>query len=302
MFDMPALDAKVGDQLMTKLKESHQVRSDAAVPSDGLHARILHQRQSRRRAQKRTIWVIRLSVVVGVLGIWEFLARREIISPQLISMPSDVWKAFGFYFSEGTIWSDIWATSMASAIGLLVGAGLGIFSGVILGKSEMLATAFAPFVTTLNALPRVALAPIFLVWFGLGVTPKVLVAASIVYFVLLVNTMAGLRNVDADIAFLSTALAMSRLQRFRLVDFPSALPAVTAGLRLGAVYSVLGVIVSEMVASQAGLGQVLVAATSNLRMDRAFAVIAIITAVATALDLLISFVDNRVRRSHVVER
>lgn len=264
-----------------------------------LSAALLRDLRHSDRARLQTVWLLRGGVIVGVLGLWEALARLGVLSPQLTSMPSEVLAALGYYFTEGDIWTHVWATFVASAFGLLVGSVLGIASGVILGKSRTMERAFGPFVTTLNALPRVALAPIFLVWFGLGITPKVLVAASIVYFVLLVNTMAGLKNVDSDIAFLSKALAMGRIQRFRYVDFPSALPAITAGLRLGAVYSVLGVIVSEMVASQSGLGQVLVIATSNLQMDRAFAVIAVITAVATALDLLISLVDNRVRRSHV---
>lgn len=259
---------------------------------------LVNQRR-KRRSRTRNVWTLRVVTLALVLGLWELSARLDWISPRLTSMPSEIWSAFGYYFTEGDIWGHIWATSLASALGMLLGSVLGILSGVVLGKSATLARAFNPFVTTLNALPRVALAPIFLVWFGLGLTPKVLVGASIVYFVLLVNTVAGLQNVDDDISFLSRVLAMSPLQKFRYVDLPTALPSISAGLRLGAVYSVLGVIVSEMVASQSGLGQVLVTATANLQMDRAFAVIAVITAVSTVLDFVISLLDKQVRRKQV---
>ena len=105
----------------------------------------------------------------------------------------------------------------------------------------------------------------------------------------------GMDVVDRDIAFLADSLAMSRWQRFRLIDLPAALPAIVAGLRLGVVYSVLGVVATEMVASYHGLGQALVVATTNLRMDQSFAVIVFITAIATALDLMVSAVERRLR-------
>jgi len=278
-------------------------RSDAAADArssvSALEAQVLGQLLAARRKRLVLVWVIRVVVLVVALGLWQIAADREWVPSQLVSKPSEVFTAFGDYFSTGDIWTDIWATFEASLLGLVIGGLLGILSGVVLAKNETLSRAFKPFITTLNALPRVALAPIFLVWFGLGVSPKVLVAASLVYFVLLLNTAAGVSNVDADIRFLSRSLAMTNWQRFKSVEFPSALPSIVAGLRLGAVYSVLGVIVSEMVASMAGLGQVLVTATTNLQMGRAFAIIVVITAIATALDLLVSLAERRLRRWHV---
>src|SRR5690348_4715112 len=236
-------------------------------PSVGaLEAQVLGHLVATRRRRLLNVWVIRVAVLAVALSLWQLAANREWVPSQLVSKPTEVFRSFGDYFSTGDIWTDIWATFEASLLGLVIGGLLGILCGVVLAKNETLAQAFKPFITTLNALPRVALAPIFLVWFGLGVTPKVLVAASLVFFVLLLNTSAGVSNVDADIRFLSRSLAMTRWQRFKSVEFPSALPSIVAGLRLGAVYSVLGVIVSEMVASMAGLGQVLVTATTNLQM------------------------------------
>jgi len=282
--------------------EGSAMRPDSAPDESGvgaLKAQVLGRLVATRRRRLLNVWMIRVAVLAVALSLWQVAANREWVPSQLVSKPTEVFRSFGDYFSTGDIWTDIWATFEASLLGLVIGGLLGILCGVVLAKNETLAQAFKPFITTLTALPRVALAPIFLVWFGLGVTPKVLVAASLVFFVLLLNTSAGVSNVDADIRFLSRSLAMTRWQRFKSVEFPSALPSIVAGLRLGAVYSVLGVIVSEMVASMAGLGQVLVTATTNLQMGRAFAVIVVITAIATALDLLVSIAERRIRRWHV---
>jgi len=293
------------DQVMSDTRrEGPAVEIDALTAQKqatvrDIEAEILGRLVVARRRMVLQIWLIRIVVLAVILTLWQVASNREWVPSQLVSRPSEIFASFGDYFSTADIWTDVWATFEASLLGLVIGGLLGLLSGVLLAKNETLRRAFKPLITMLNALPRVALAPIFLVWFGLGVTPKVLVAASLVYFVLLLNTVAGLSNVDADISFLSRALAMTRWQRFKSVEFPSALPSIVAGLRLGAVYSVLGVIVSEMVASMAGLGQVLVTATTNLQMGRAFAVIVLITAIATALDVLVSLIERRIRRRHV---
>jgi NitT/TauT family transport system permease protein len=242
-------------------------------------------------------WAIRIGVFVLVTGLWQLLANLGIVSLFLVSAPNAIWQALVKYVEGPDIWVDVLATFEASLVGVVIGSSLGIITGVLFAKVPVVERAFRPYVTVLNALPRVALAPLFLVWFGLGLASKVFAATSIVYFVLLINTLVGLLSVDRDISFLAESMAMSRWQRFRLIDMPSALPAMVAGLRLGVVYSVLGVVVTEMVASYHGLGQSLIVATTNLRMDQAFAVIIMITAVATFLDLMVSILERRLRSS-----
>lgn len=271
------------------------------MPHDnGMHGRelesqLLAELRTRRQSQATLVWVIRIGMFVAVVAAWQLLSDTETLSPLLISSPSSIWTALVKYLTGPKIWVDVSATFQASLAGAILGSVLGIATGVAFAKLPLLERALRPYVTILNALPRVALAPLFLVWFGLGLMSKIVAATSIVYFVLLINTVVGLRSVDRDIAFLADSLAMSKWQRFRLIDLPTALPFVVAGLRLGVVYSVLGVIVTEMVASYSGLGQALVTATTNLRMDEAFAVIILITAIATALDLLVSVVERRLR-------
>ena len=123
-------------------------------------------------------------------------------------------------------------------LGLAIGSASGILSGLFLAEFPLFREVVRPIITLANALPRPALAPIFLVWFGLGVGSKVAVAVSIVYFLLLINTLAGVDGVDSDRMMLARTLRMSRLQRFRLLQLPTAGPSIIAGLRLGAVYGV----------------------------------------------------------------
>jgi NitT/TauT family transport system permease protein len=229
------------------------------------------------------------------LGGWEFLSATGIVKPFYISDPPSVLASLVGVLGQGTTWYNLWETFLAAAISLAAGSFLGIAAGVTLWRMPVLARALDPYITLFNSLPRPALAPIFIMWFGLGVTAKVFVAVTIVFFLLLLNTMAGLSNVDPDILTLANSLGASNAQRFWLVEVPSALPSIVAGLRLGAVYSVLGVVVSEMVASYYGLGQMLVKATNGFEVSLSFAVLALMAGMAVLLDLGVGLLQRRVR-------
>lgn len=228
-------------------------------------------------------WTIRLVALPAVLLFWEILVDGGFASEQIVSKPSKIIVALINYLQTGEIYGHIWATLSAATWGLIVGSVVGVTLGVVFSSFPTLERALRPYLTLLNALPRPALAPVFLVWFGLGGTAKVITAASIVMFIMMLNTISGFAAVPADIRNLSDSLAMNRWQRFTKVDVPASLPIIAAGLQLSAVYAVLGVIVTEMVASYEGLGQVLVLATSNIQMDKAFAVLLISALIALLL-------------------
>jgi len=248
-------------------------------------ASIRAEMRTMRRRYEATAWTVRIAALLVVLGGWEFLSATNIIKAFYISDPISVAVSLINVLGQGATWYNLWQTLVAAAISLAVGSILGVAGGVALWRVSVLARAFNPYITLFNALPRPALAPLFIMWFGLGVTAKVFVAVTIVFFLLLVNTMAGLSNVDPDILALANSLGASRLQRFLLVEIPSALPSIVAGLRLGAVYSVLGVVVSEMVASYYGLGQMLVKATNGFQVSMSFAILVLMAAMAVVLDV-----------------
>lgn len=254
---------------------------------------IMEERRHKRLRDRWLVGLIAVAVLCAFLGLWEAVHATGLIKPIFVSDPGHVARSFGVLVTTPETWADIWSTFEASIIGLALGAALGIGCGIIFGRVPVLRRAMSPYLTLFNALPRPALAPIFILWFGLGELPKIAVAVSIVFFVLLINTMAGLSSIDADIAFLGRSLGMTRGQRFFMVELPHATPAIVAGLRLGAVYSVLGVVVSEIVAANHGLGQLLVKYTNEFDIASSFAVLAMMALLATLLDLAVWVIQKR---------
>jgi len=252
-------------------------------------------RQSRLRSRK-LIWLIRFGVVAIVLAVWQLATTLGIISTFFVSSPVAVLtKLYKLLFTVA-LWSDIWATFAAALIAVVIGSALGIGMAVAFWKSPLLNKALDPYLTLFNAMPRPALAPIFILWFGLGLTPKVCTAITLVFFLVLLNTRAGLASINPDTVLLANSLGIRPWRRFKLVELPAALPSVVAGLRLGVVYSVLGVVVSEMVASYNGLGQTLVKATNAFDMSTSFGVIILMAILALVLDLGVGKFEAYIQR------
>jgi NitT/TauT family transport system permease protein len=234
--------------------------------------------------------------LAGFLLTWWLLWKTELVNPLFISNPIEVSVAVWEILSTRENWVHIWATFYASILALVLGASLGILTGIVFAASPAIRRGLNPYLAVINGIPRPALAPIFILWFGLGAAPKVIVGASLVYFVLLLNTLAGMTNIDDDIVTLSRSLGMSRTQYFFMVQLPGSLPSIVAGLRLGAVYSVLGVVVSEIVASYSGLGQLMLQYTNQLDIAASFAAVALMSIMAVVLDLAVRLLQTRIER------
>jgi NitT/TauT family transport system permease protein len=246
------------------------------------------------RRQTVQSWAVRLVVVLVFSLIWWSLSATGMVNVNFVSTPWDVVRRLGEMLVMPTTWFEIWSTFQAAMIALAIGTVLGVGCGLLFSRVPLLARAFNPFVTLFNALPRPALAPLFILWFGLGVTAKVVVGVSIVFFILLLNTMAGMAMVDPDIKLLTDSLGPSRWQRFSFVELPTALPSIVAGLRLGAVYSVLGVVVSEIIAAYNGLGVLMVHATNSFDITGSMAVLVLMAACAAILDFAVRQLQRRV--------
>jgi NitT/TauT family transport system permease protein len=265
------------------------------VTDDELARGIFAELRRTRRRNTFASWTIRLVVFGVFVGAWSLASRTGLIDPLLISTPQKVASAFVGQLSQSGFWTDAKSTFGAAVIGLLVGAVLGIFTGIVFSRVPILERALAPFLTLANSLPRAALAPVFILWFGLGGLPKVLVAASVVFFLILTATTSALIGIDHDITLLTRSLSMTPWQRFAKVDLPSALPSIVGGMRLGAVYAVLGAVVSEMVGAYSGLGQRLVLLTNNYKVAESFAVLLAMGIMAMTLDYAISLIERFVK-------
>ncbi|HJX79254.1 ABC transporter permease [Glutamicibacter sp.] len=257
---------------------------------------ILVERRRTKQKNNSLVWGLRVGVLGIFVAVWQFVTSTGLMDSTLVSTPLDVATAFIVQLTDSTFWVDVLATFSGALVGLITGAILGILSGVLFAHVPVLHTAAQPLLTLINSLPRPALAPIFILWFGLGFGPKALVAFSVVYFVLLTSTLGALVGIDHDIKQLTTSLGMSARQRFFKIEFPSALPAIVGGLRLGAVYSVLGAVVSEMVGSYTGLGQRLVVVTNNFHVDQTFAILLAMGLLSMLMDLSISVMEKNVSK------
>ncbi|WAH97359.1 ABC transporter permease [Arthrobacter sp. MMS18-M83] len=278
----------------TIAKADTLVASAGAPPYDDRS--ILAERRRSRINRQLGVWALRIGVLAVFVVSWAFVTGQRIMDPTLVSTPGNVATSFIKQLGDGTFWVDVAATFGGAMAGLVSGAILGILAGVIFARVEVLHIAARPFLTLMNSLPRPALAPIFILWFGLGFGPKALVAFSVVFFVLMTSTMGALEGIDHDIKQLTKSLGMTRKQRFFKIELPSALPSIVGGLRLGAVYSVLGAVVSEMVGAYTGLGQRLVVVTNNFQVSETFAILLAMGLLSMVLDLSISGLQKLVTK------
>ena len=275
-------------------------KTGGTAAATGVHAyddsTIVAERRRSRINRQFGVWALRIGALAVFVFSWAFVTGRGIMDPTLVSTPGDVALSFVKQLADSTFWTDVAATFSGAMAGLVSGAILGILAGVVFARVDVLHVAARPFLTLMNSLPRPALAPIFILWFGLGFGPKALVAFSVVFFVLMTSTMGALQALDHDIKQLTQSLGMSKAQRFFKIELPSALPSIVGGLRLGAVYSVLGAVVSEMVGAYTGLGQRLVVVTNNFQVSETFAILLAMGLLSMVLDLSISGLQKLVTK------
>jgi NitT/TauT family transport system permease protein len=271
-----------------------------AVTAGTTSARQLQLRkQGRRGALSKRTWspwtLLGVRVLFGalLLGMWQGAVRAELVDPDFVPSPSEVAAWIVQAAEDGSIYRNVIATGIAMLLSFVIGSSAGIGCGVIFGRFERVAAVISPFVLFLNALPRVALAPLFILYLGIGVWSKVSVGASIVFFVLLLNTLAGIRSVDSDHTKLARLNRMSTRQIFWKVTLPTAIPAIFAGLKLAAVYSLLGVVVSEMVASTEGLGQLIIYNTNTFEMPGVYGTLLILATLAMVLSSVMNVLESR---------
>ena len=267
----------------------------AAAETGAVEARERHRKRARRQEQLRTnLW--RLGVLVAFAGTWEGATRGGLINPFWVSGPSlivaDLWKAF----TSGSVFVHIGVTLYEAFLGFVTGAVAGILSGFALARWDRLSRVLDPYVTALNSLPRVALAPLFILWFGIGVTSKVILAFSLVVFILLVNTYAGAKNVDQDLIIISRLLGANRRQLTVKVILPSSIPWIFAGLRLGLAYALIGAVVGEVIVAQAGLGFLISHSAGVFNTTGVFSALIILMVIAMLLNELMKATERKLLR------
>lgn len=238
------------------------------------------------------IWLWRLVFVLVVGGLWEAAARQGHLNPILIGSPVGIVRFLldGLFGNQELI-EHLVTTLMSTLAAFLLGSLAGILVGLLFVSYPAVEHFLEPLFAGLNALPRIALAPLFLLWFGLGVASKIALGFSLTFFIVLSSTVAGARGVNADHLVLARTLGASTTQVFARITLPGAVPTIFAGLRLGLIYALLGVIGGEIIAAQRGLGQFLSFLAGTFQTNGVFAVLLLLSLVGTALTWLMSAME-----------
>ena len=240
------------------------------------------------------------NVVLSVLlfcasvGAWEGLVRLFEVPAFILPAPSQVALALWRGFSSGLYLQHLSHTLLETMLGFIAGSALGLILGTAVALSRPVEFFLYPYIVMFQSLPKVALAPLIVVWFGLGLTSKVINAALIAFFPLLVNTMVGLRSADEERVSLMRSLAASERQIFWMLRLPNSLPFVMAGLDVAMIFALIGAIVAEFVGAQKGLGMLIQSMNFNMDVSGQFSILLILSVVGLLLNRGVMMIRKRV--------
>jgi NitT/TauT family transport system permease protein len=245
--------------------------------------------------------VCQVTLGIILLLLWQGVSGR-LIDNFFISNPVDVGTRLAGWIKDGSLFVHIWATVYATVMGFIVGSVGGVLLGVWLGVSPFASRLLNPYLSALNALPKVALAPLFVLWFGLGIESKIALAAVLVLFLVFLNTYAGLREVDQDLIDGARLMKATRAQVITKVIIPSATSWMFAGLKISVPYALIGAVLGEMIAANRGLGYLVQFSGSQFDSAGVFAVLLVIALLAVVLNFLVEIVQHRMQQWRVAGR
>lgn len=229
-----------------------------------------------------------------IILIWEFLPRLGIVSPIILPPFTEVVYALYTLVQQEFFAGHFRVTLNEVFWGFVIGTVVGLFGGILFGVWEPLKRLMYPFVVAFQAIPKIVLAPLLISWFGYGQASKIVMAIVISFFPVFINTMVGLENVPNDSLRLMRSLKASRLQTFRKVSLPSSAPLMFAGVKTALTFALIGAIVGEFVGASEGLGFLLHTYNFQLRIDRVFSVIIILSAMGAVFYMLLEWLDNKI--------
>lgn len=253
-----------------------------------------------RRRRMRTVYFWRYLILFVFLGGWEFLAHFKFVDEFFFSKPSDIagrlytWMVDGT--SEGSLWYHLWVTMEESMLGFATGSVAGIVAGIAMGRNRMLADVFSVYIKVINSVPRVVLAPIFIMIFGLGLTSKVALSFVMVFFVVFSNAFQGVREADRNLLANAQILGARGWQLTRSVVLPSAMSWIFASLHVSFGFAIVGAIVGEFVGARYGIGLLINIAKGSFDAAGMYAAIVVIMVLALAAEYGMTLVENRLAK------
>jgi len=233
-----------------------------------------------------------LSIVGGLL-IWEAISRFGVDNSLFLASPSQIIYAIWKLAVAGDLWRHIEVSGIEFIIGYVIASFLGIAIGLLMAESDRAKNILQPWISGFYATPTIALAPLFLLWLGIGIWSKVLVVITLVVFTVIINTEAGLRTTSPRLIEMLKSFGASRPQIFRKLSLPSAAPFVLAGLKLGIGRGLIGVVVAELFGSRAGLGQLISQSADSFNMPNLFAAVVVLASAGIAMTAGFSWLERR---------
>lgn len=242
-----------------------------------------------------------LGLGAALLLAWQG-ASGTLVDDYFISNPVSVGKRLSTWVLDGSIFIHVWATLYATLMGFIIGTVIGLALGIWLGVSPFMSRLLNPYLWALNALPKVALAPLLVLWFGIGINSKIALAAVLVLFLVFLNTYSGVREVDRDLIDCARLMRATRAQVIAKIVIPSAASWVLAGLKISVPYALIGAVLGEMIAANRGLGYLVQFSGAQFDTAGVFAVMIVIAFLAVALNFALELVQQRMGRWRVVSQ
>lgn len=226
---------------------------------------------------------IQAAIVLGAFILWEIAVRVEWMSNFFWSKPSDIARTMVIFFRDGTAIQDTWFTFRATVIGFVAGCALGAVIGLSLWWSQNWARVWEPFIIVFNAIPKLALGPLIILMFGIGISSKIAMAIALTFVITALAAYAGVKSVDQDLVRLTYSLGGRRRDAFFKIVLPSAMPWIISSLRINIGLALAGVLIGEFISSQFGLGKVILYAGATYDIALIWAGIAILSALSMVL-------------------
>lgn len=235
-------------------------------------------------------------VMLLLAGIWETLSRLDPSWwPRIILPPTtEIAQAFWHAGTSELLWTNMWVTVQETLIGFVIGASAAFLLGVAIALWPAFSRAVYPLMVAFQSVPRVALGPVFIAWFGFGMSSKVALAVTICFFPVLANTVTGLAVVEENATLLMRSLKATKFQEFFYLRLPNAMPTIFAGLQSAITFALVGAVFGELLGSQEGVGQLIKAASFQLRLDDVFAYLTWLALVGISLFGIVIAVEKRV--------
>jgi len=274
--------------------------SPNAVTTEKSGSSAAQRRRARARRDRMAALAYPIGMTVVLIILWETAARLFSFPPYLLPAPSAI------ILSMDSNSAVLIKQSIGTTVEIILGFALSVVVGVPLALAIFLWKPFArtvyPLLISSQAVPKVAIAPLFLVWFGFGLMPKVLIAFLIAFFPIVINTAMGLASLEREKIYLARSMGLGSIATFFKIQLPNALPSIFAGLKISITFAVVGAVVGEFVGGQGGLGYLLLIANGNMDTALLFAGIVALTVLGVVLFALIGLIERLVLPPHAVER